>query len=767
MVGTTVSHYRVVRRLGEGGMGVVYEAEDLRLGRPVALKFLPDHLACDRSALERFQAEARAASSLNHPHICTIYDVDEAEGRPFIAMELLEGEPLRARLARPLPVAAIVHIALQLAEALEAAHAKGIVHRDIKPENVFVSADETAKLLDFGIAKLVTEQTAAGATTRVGTGPLALGTVAYMSPEQARGEALDARTDLFSLGVVLYEMATGAEPFRGATTGAILGEILTGAPIPPVRLNPEVPPELERIVNKLLEKERELRYQSARDVRVDLERLRRRLAAPAAAPRPPAEQASIVVLPFENLSPDPDNAFFADGLTEEIIADLSKVRALRVISRTSAMLLKGSKKDVPTIARELNVRYVLEGSVRRAGSHMRITAQLIDAPVDAHLWAEKYSGTLDDVFDLQENLSRQVVEALKLELTGDERRRLAGRAIPNVEALDCYFLGRQEMYRMTEAGLGRASALVDRALGLVGPNALLYAMQGEIQFLFHDQGIHVDEATLARAGSCAEQALAIAPDCGAAYRLKGYLANRRGDVAGAIKALRTGFGLERSGESAFFVAFVEAEAGRIAEAEADSALSVDLDPLLWLSHWTHALAALLAGHFDLALARMERGTAVAGEEPFARFFTGIANLYSGRRDAALSAFGKAAGCAPGPAKLSVLFSAMLRGDAKGAVSELRDASFRNYARQDKEMSWWLAGFCAQAAEQEEALFWLQNAIDLGFTNHHFLSALDPLLAPLRGTPRFEALMDRAREAALALDAALSRSLPAGGGYATR
>ena len=285
MVGRTVSHYRIVEQLGAGGMGVVYKAEDTRLGRPVALKFLPEHLACDRVALERVHREARAASALNHPHICTIYDIDEPAGRPFIAMELLDGESLRARLSQPrAAVPAILDTAIQLADALEAAHAKGIVHRDIKPENIFITTRGVAKLLDFGIAKLATEQAAATAmvtATRVGSGPVALGTVAYMSPEQVRGETLDARTDLFSLGVVLYELATGTQPFRGTTSGAVLGEILTKPPTAPLRLNAEVPPELDRIVNKLLEKDRELRYQSARDVRVDLERLRRTLTAPA------------------------------------------------------------------------------------------------------------------------------------------------------------------------------------------------------------------------------------------------------------------------------------------------------------------------------------------------------------------------------------------------------------------------------------------------------------------------------------------------------
>ena len=526
MVGRTVSHYRVLKLLGTGGMGTVYQAEDLRLGRQIALKFLPADLARDRHALDRFQREAHAASALNHPHICTIYDIDEAPstdsaGSPqtgseqvvhFIAMELLEGQTLKQRLqGRPLPTAEIVDLGLQLADALEAAHGKGIIHRDLKPANIFLTTRGTAKLLDFGVAKLAAEpRETSEAPTGVGkwvTGAgVALGTVGYMSPEQVRGEVLDARTDLFSLGVVLYEMATGMAPFRGVTTGAVLSDLLTKAPTALVRLNPDVPADLERLVNRLLEKDLALRYQSAAELRVDLERLRRILTSPVPAspaspeslglargspsiaegerapasrpsttleasltvPKGRREQASIVVLPFENLSPDPDNAYFADGLTEELIADLSKIHALRVISRTSAMHYRGTTMALPAIAQELNVRHVLEGSVRRAGNHLRITAQLIDATTDVHLWAEKYTGTLDDVFDLQEQLSRRIVEALKGTLTADDARRLAAHATSDPRVHEVWLRARQEAYRLTKGSLEGAIQLTAQGIKTLG-----------------------------------------------------------------------------------------------------------------------------------------------------------------------------------------------------------------------------------------------------------------------------------------------------------
>jgi serine/threonine protein kinase len=757
MIGRTVSHYRVLEKLGEGGMGVVYEAEDTRLGRRVALKFLPDHLAGDHDALARFEQEARAASALNHPHICTIYDVDEAGGRPFIAMERLDGDSLRQRLARGrMGVPAVVQASIELADALDAAHAQGIVHRDIKPDNVVLTA-RGAKLLDFGIAKLVSEQVAAAAATAMGaaTGAAAIGTVAYMSPEQARGESLDARSDLFSLGVVLYEMATGVPPFCGGTAGAMLAEILTAVPASPARLNPDVPRDLERIVNKLLEKDRALRYQSARDVRVDLERLRRGLEAPTRGPQPRPEQASIVVLPFDNLSPDPDNAFFADGLTEEIIADLSRVRALRVISRTSAMVFKGSQKSVPAIARELHVRYVLEGSVRRAGTQLRITAQLIEADADTHLWAEKYAGTLDDVFELQERLSRRIVEGLQLTLSRDEQRRMAARLIANVEALDAYLRARQEMYRLTEASLARAAVLAGQALEITGPNALLYALLGEIEFLCHDQGIRADAETLARAEAYVSRALAVTPDCASALRVKGYLAVRRADMAAGIGALHGALSVEQTAENCMFLAFVEAEAGRIPEAESHAEMSVALDPLSSLGYWSHAVAALLAGRFDLACERMHTAAALARGEPFMSFFVGICSAYAGRMDQALAGFASAAGCAPGPAGMAAIFAAALRGDRPAVIAGLAQESFRDYAQQDKEISWWLAAACAQVGEEDEALAWLARTIDLGFFNHRFLAGLDPFLARLRGTARFDALIDWACAKARALEAELS------------
>ena len=752
MVGRTVSHYRIVEQLGAGGMGVVYRAEDTRLGRPVALKFLPEDLAQDQLALDRFRQEARAASALNHPHICTIHDVDEVDGRPFIAMELLEGEPLRARLSQSrATVPAIVDIAVQLADALDAAHAKGIVHRDIKPENIFVTIRGAAKLLDFGIAKLVTERAVVAddlTTTRVGTGPVTLGTIAYMSPEQVRGETLDARTDLFSLGVVLYEMATGTQPFRGTTSGAVLGEILTKAPTAPVRLNADVPPEMERIVNKLLEKDRELRYQSASDVRVDLERVRRPLMESAReTPRTAREQASIVVLPFENLSPDPENAFFADGLTEEVITDLSQVRSLRVISRNSAMLLKGAKKDTRTIGRELDVRYVLEGSVRRAGNALRIAAQLVDASTDTQLWAEKYTGALDDVFEIQERLSRTIVDALKVRLTPDEDRSLAARHLPDARALDRYLMAQQETYKFTPASLERALRLTQEAIEIAGPSALLYATLGHIYFELHDAGVRIDDATLRDAVTWSDRALELSPDCAPAFLVKAHLARKRGDMAAAIRLMRRAADLGAGGEALSWLSYFCFQVGRVDECREAAERATAADPLFWWCQAAEAWVALVAGDLRRNLAQMRAVAGMASDVPVLKVFLAFSLLWAGQNDEAARTLSQVAQSGAGIfVDMGRVFGAMIRRDHDAADRALAEsATFLAVARTDKEFSWWLADGFARLGDHDAALDWLGTAISLGFCNHHFWSETDPALAPLRGDPRFIALMDRARE----------------------
>ncbi|HEV8659997.1 MAG TPA: serine/threonine-protein kinase, partial [Thermoanaerobaculia bacterium] len=402
MIGRTMSHYRVASQLGSGGMGVVYEAEDITLGRRVALKFLPPEMAHDASSLERFQREARAASALNHPGICTVYAIDQHEGQHFIAMELLEGETLAKRLARgAFEVGQLLDFGIQVADALESAHAKGIVHRDIKPANIFINERGQAKILDFGLAKIEVRRGASEMRTAVRADELTrdgttVGTVSYMSPEQARAQVTDARTDIFSLGSVLYEMATGTQPFKGESSAVIFDAILNREPPPVTQLNPALPPELGRIVGKALEKDRTLRYQSATDLKTDLLRLKRdidsagRRATESSDARRAAAGKSVADLYFENPSGIKEDEYFRDGVTEDIITELSKIKGLRIFSRATVVAYRDKSVTPAAIGQQLNAAFVLTGSLRRAGARLRINAQLVDTHTDFPVWSERY-----------------------------------------------------------------------------------------------------------------------------------------------------------------------------------------------------------------------------------------------------------------------------------------------------------------------------------------------------------------------------------------
>ena len=740
--------YRIERELGQGGMATVYLAEDLKHHRKVAIKVLKPELAAAIGG-ERFLREIETTANLRHPHILPLYDSGrtggQADGRTddflYYVMPFVEGQSLRDRMGggTPMPVEDALQITREVADALGYAHAHGVIHRDIKPENILLESGH-AVVADFGIAKAVS---ALGGAQLTGTG-LAVGTPAYMSPEQVLGEAtVDGRSDLYSLGCVLFEMLTGEQPFAAPTPQRTIARRLTEPPPAPSSSRPEIGVQLSGAVQRVMAPEPGDRPATAAEFARTLSTPSGAAWATTATSKAPQSRAKgLVVLPFVNRSPDSGDEYFSDGLTEEIISDLAGVKALSVISRTSAMRLKGSDKDVRTIGRELGVRYVLEGSVRKAGSSLRITAQLIDAEADAQLWSEKYGGTLDDVFEVQERVSREIVKALGVTLSSDEDRRLGERVIRNVRAFELYLEARLEL-RGLGATMERGKQLLRQAIEIEGPTAPLLGLLAWADVARVKAGL-ADPAILAECAVQADALLAMAPDAPYGYAVHGYVAFERGRFPEAVRHFRAA--IERDpddNDSIFWTCVTYWNAGHIERAEPLARQMKARDPLSPLSWLAVGVTAWFAGNLGEALPWLRRAVELDPAGFIGRWSLGYACAVAGEVKPAadevawLAQYGPQV---PYTWQLQALVAAM-QGDRQKALEILAPV---DTAPLDFHLTFHFSESFAMAGETARALAVLEEAVDKGFFSHRFMTQYCPFMAPLRGSAEYERIMEKAR-----------------------
>ncbi|MBI3698065.1 MAG: protein kinase [Acidobacteria bacterium] len=767
MIGERLGHYRVLEKIGAGGMGVVYRAHDETLDRDVALKVLPGEALADEAARARFRKEALALSQLNHPHICTIYEVGEAGGQAYIAMEYIAGRTLSAVVREEgLTPQTAVRYGMQIAEALAHAHERGVVHRDLKSSNVIITPEGRAKVLDFGLAKRLREAEAAEATRSQGTETgTVVGTLAYMAPEVLSGEPADARSDVWALGVMLYEMAAGELPFQGKTGFELSAAILRGAP---EALSAGAPAGLSAVIERCLAKKPGERYQRAGEVRAALEAMGTGRGKPEAYPtwlqivaaavvlfgalgwlvarRGTGKIESIAVLPLENLSGDPSQDYFADGMTEELTASLAKIGALKVISRTSVMKYKGARKPLPEIGRELGVDAVVEGSVRRSGERVRITAQLIQAKTDKHLWAESYERDVRDVLQLQSEVSRAIADQIRVKLTPQEQVRLAGGRAVQPEAYDLYLRGKFHSARENLEENQAAIATLERAVEIDPGFALGYAelarAYGIRAFYFEPKDKQWEEKGFV----AAEKALALDPNSWDAHLARGLILWRPFNHfphEEAIREYKRAVELNANADEAHHqLGLVYLHVGLLEKGMQEVQTAVSLNPGNNLARFRVAVALLYMGKDEQALAAFE--AVPPGINPALWGYQAAwAMSHLGRRQEAaeriedfLKKSPQDEGGVLAGMKAILLAKA---GDRSGAEKIIRRAAEKKGYGHFHHTAYSIGAAYSLMNQAGPAVEWLRASAEDGFPNYPLFER-DPDLNGIRGDPRFVALM---------------------------
>jgi eukaryotic-like serine/threonine-protein kinase len=787
MVGKTISHYRVLATLGKGGMGVVYKAEDTRLGRTVALKFLPDFLAGDRVSIERFQREARAVSALNHPNICTLYDIDQTSNTPFLVMECMEGRDLRERIqAGPLKLDEVLNFALQIVDALDAAHSRGVVHRDIKPANIFITTRGQAKIMDFGLAKVTSAPpsdtgSSAGSLPAIDqlTDPgLAIGTVAYMSPEQARGEELDARTDIFSFGVVFYEMLTGVSPFLGTTTALTYVSILHNDPKPPGAIRPDTPNELERIITKALAKSRDARYKTAADLHQDLKRLRRMVDVGFSMETRPIEIKkpkrwrlwgamaagvlllalavtfvlynvykdkpldSLAVLPFANTGADPTAEYLSDGITEGITNSLSQSSTLSVRPFSSSIQYK--KKDISAVdaGRGLGVSAVLTGRLAARGGNLDISAELIDVRGNRQIWGSHYSRPKADLQSLQREIAHTISDKLKAQGTGEQKERLARRATPNPEAYQLYLQGRYQWNKRTLDGIEQSIEDFQAAIRKDPNYALAWAGQADAYALLADFNILPGKEVLPKLQAAAVKALQLDESLAEAHTSLAWAQFHAWEWAGAEKEFHRAIELDPRYATAhlWHGEYLMAQ-GRFDEALTEMTAAQQLDPLSPAINLALGYRFYYAHQYVSAIDQYQKAIAADPAFGYVHLYLGSAYEQQGSKALAIEEFRHALELSGGNSnELAALGHAYAIArkmpEARKILVELKERSRQTYVQ-----PLWLAAIHLALDERDLAHDWIDKAYEDRSSWLVYLK-VDPIFDRLRAEPWFKDLLRR-------------------------